>query len=572
MQNRLDNLLAPAPSQLATKQSARALAREAARLASPRQDKVRREEFVLPPEQDRGPPLRRSRDVADQTGHIPEGRDRNRPPGSASRRDDPPRREELLGRTQESEPPRRTDPPRRSERPEGAPPRRQAPPGLTKSEQGSCGEASDIGETKPTGTIHQVAGEPSFDEIVQSLADVTAEVEGELTEAVQASVDDTALSGRGVDPEAQAPSVPQDAPTEGQTTTGEAHVQLTPSGETDAASSPSETSAPRPEQAAAIHDGVHEPDAQGCATEREAREEEVRPGSEAAPPLPVQVAAAPEQATTAMAPSAAPTGDQSQPTTLPETSAITQRVDAIGAQGISVRQEHGLVGAPGTSAHQEQTSVTERAEPAGENRRDASAEARNETSGSVAGTDAKPAPKADQTWFGSPPASSGTPPRVPSTEAPVPNAPIRVVSEVPLGAVPVEIGLKSLAGINHFEIRLDPVELGRIEVRLEIDAEGGVKAHLSVDRVETLALLQRDAKTLERAFDQAGLKLSDGSVDLSLRDQHSQGQRRHEHAGDERRDGSRRPGPEIRHEHADPPLADAPRRLWGRPAGIDVRI
>jgi flagellar hook-length control protein FliK len=95
---------------------------------------------------------------------------------------------------------------------------------------------------------------------------------------------------------------------------------------------------------------------------------------------------------------------------------------------------------------------------------------------------------------------------------------------------------------------------------------------MSVDRVETLALLQRDAKTLERAFDQAGLKLADGSVDLSLRDQNAQGQGRHEHAGDERRDGSRRPAPDIRHEHADPALAEAPRRLWRGAAGIDVRI
>jgi hypothetical protein len=35
-----------------------------------------------------------------------------------------------------------------------------------------------------------------------------------------------------------------------------------------------------------------------------------------------------------------------------------------------------------------------------------------------------------------------------------------VVHQVPLGAVPIEIGLKSLAGVNRFEIRLDPAELG----------------------------------------------------------------------------------------------------------------
>ena len=79
-------------------------------------------------------------------------------------------------------------------------------------------------------------------------------------------------------------------------------------------------------------------------------------------------------------------------------------------------------------------------------------------------------------------------------------------------------GLKTLAGVNRFEIRLDPAELGRIDVQLDISEDGEVKAHLVVDRVETLSLLQRDARTLERAFEQAGLKPSEGGVDLSLRD------------------------------------------------------
>jgi flagellar hook-length control protein FliK len=147
-----------------------------------------------------------------------------------------------------------------------------------------------------------------------------------------------------------------------------------------------------------------------------------------------------------------------------------------------------------------------------------------------------------------------------------------VVTEVPLGAVPIEIGLKSLAGINHFEIRLDPVELGRIDVRLEIDKEGGVKAHLSVDRVETLALLQRDSKTLESAFDQAGLKLSGGSVDLSLRDQSPQGQGRQDQAGHQRHDGPRHSTPDMRHDDANPAPAEPPRRIWRGVAGVDVRI
>lgn len=89
---------------------------------------------------------------------------------------------------------------------------------------------------------------------------------------------------------------------------------------------------------------------------------------------------------------------------------------------------------------------------------------------------------------------------------------------VPLGAVPMTIALRSLQDMNRFDIRLDPVELGRIDVRLDIDRESGtVSADLVVDRPSTLALLQRDADALQQALSQAGLDAS-GGVSLSLRD------------------------------------------------------
>lgn len=90
-------------------------------------------------------------------------------------------------------------------------------------------------------------------------------------------------------------------------------------------------------------------------------------------------------------------------------------------------------------------------------------------------------------------------------------------------AVPVEIGLRALQGLKEFQIRLDPAELGRVDVRLEIGDDKSVTARVVVDRVETLHLLQREARTLERAFEQAGLKSSDAGIDISLRDPGLQG-------------------------------------------------
>ena len=94
---------------------------------------------------------------------------------------------------------------------------------------------------------------------------------------------------------------------------------------------------------------------------------------------------------------------------------------------------------------------------------------------------------------------------------------------VPIGQVPMTIGLRSLAGSSEFQIRLDPAELGRIEVKLEIDrAKGTVSTHLTVDRPDTLALLQRDAGQLQQALTQAGLDPGAGGVNLSLRQESGQ--------------------------------------------------
>ena len=99
---------------------------------------------------------------------------------------------------------------------------------------------------------------------------------------------------------------------------------------------------------------------------------------------------------------------------------------------------------------------------------------------------------------------------------------------VPLAGLAVEIAGQALTGKNRFEIRLDPPELGRIEVRLDVDKNGGVTSHLIADRADTLDLLRRDASGLERALQDAGLKTSDNSLQFSLRDQSGQQQQEHQ--------------------------------------------
>ncbi|MGB6732170.1 MAG: flagellar hook-length control protein FliK, partial [Xanthobacteraceae bacterium] len=95
---------------------------------------------------------------------------------------------------------------------------------------------------------------------------------------------------------------------------------------------------------------------------------------------------------------------------------------------------------------------------------------------------------------------------------------------VSIAGLPIAIAARVQAGSNQFDIRLDPPELGRIDVRLDVDSNGQVTSLVTVDRPETLTLLQSQQPQLERALQQAGLKTADNGLQFSLRDQSFAGQ------------------------------------------------
>lgn len=132
------------------------------------------------------------------------------------------------------------------------------------------------------------------------------------------------------------------------------------------------------------------------------------------------------------------------------------------------------------------------------------------------------------------------------------------------------IARRFASGARSFDIRLDPPELGRVQVRLEIGADRSVQAMLTADKPEALAELQRHARELARALAEAGLDLGENALGFALNE------------GGEDADGGQEPG-----EHAGTPadtrtlsisdastLAPASRygfMLAGR-AGVDMRI
>jgi hypothetical protein len=92
-----------------------------------------------------------------------------------------------------------------------------------------------------------------------------------------------------------------------------------------------------------------------------------------------------------------------------------------------------------------------------------------------------------------------------------------------IDALAMAMAATSARGLKHFDIRLDPPELGRVDVHLSVGRDGKAEALLTVDRPDTLEFLRRDSVTLQRALRDAGLDLSNNSLNFSLKGQQRQG-------------------------------------------------
>jgi flagellar hook-length control protein FliK len=85
--------------------------------------------------------------------------------------------------------------------------------------------------------------------------------------------------------------------------------------------------------------------------------------------------------------------------------------------------------------------------------------------------------------------------------------------------VAVHIAKAAADGADKIHVKLKPASLGQVDVQLDIAADGRVQVVVSADRAETLDLLQRDARGLERALNDAGLQMDQQSMSFNLRDQ-----------------------------------------------------
>jgi flagellar hook-length control protein FliK len=138
---------------------------------------------------------------------------------------------------------------------------------------------------------------------------------------------------------------------------------------------------------------------------------------------------------------------------------------------------------------------------------------------------------------------------------------------VPVAGLAVAIAARAQAGSQQFDIRLDPPELGRIDVRLAVDGSGQVSTHVTTERADTLQLLQSQQPQLERALEQAGLKTAENGLQFTLRDQSFGGQNN---------GSSPQPGSAAQVVIPDPELAPvAATQIYARAGvggGLDIRV
>jgi flagellar hook-length control protein FliK len=134
-----------------------------------------------------------------------------------------------------------------------------------------------------------------------------------------------------------------------------------------------------------------------------------------------------------------------------------------------------------------------------------------------ANTASTPSPSADNISI--PPATNASTTAESSGDTPVRLAvATREGQTAEMQTLALHIAARSAKGDSRFTIRLDPPELGQIDVNLSVNSHGHAQAVLAVEKPQTLDLLLRDAPALERALKDAGLELG-SNLSFSLKDE-----------------------------------------------------
>ncbi|MCK5166018.1 MAG: flagellar hook-length control protein FliK [Rhodospirillaceae bacterium] len=104
--------------------------------------------------------------------------------------------------------------------------------------------------------------------------------------------------------------------------------------------------------------------------------------------------------------------------------------------------------------------------------------------------------------------------------------------------VTVQITKAVNSGLDKINIQLRPASLGRVDVQLEMSGDGRISATILADNKDTLDMLQRGARDLAKALNDAGLQTDQQDLNFSLREHNQQQAGNGGSSGDEKLDFS----------------------------------
>lgn len=195
--------------------------------------------------------------------------------------------------------------------------------------------------------------------------------------------------------------------------------------------------------------------------------------------------------------------------------AMANEADPGAGLPVAVAEEGIRAADPLAAIAGHQTPAAEMAEPNG-----AAAQPTEATAGQTTASQATPgqpgAAQAGNGFAAGPSVPGGLAASGPAAPPPRPPSPAAFRQ-----VAPIAIALASGPGRSpRLTVALEPEELGRVEIRIEraTDTEAAT-IHVLAERPETLALLQRDARELDRALQQAGIKVAEGGTSFGLSDQ-----------------------------------------------------
>ena len=105
-----------------------------------------------------------------------------------------------------------------------------------------------------------------------------------------------------------------------------------------------------------------------------------------------------------------------------------------------------------------------------------------------------------------------SPATAPEARAPAPAAPPTTPARQ---VAPVLVSVAIAGGTARLSLTLEPAELGRVEISIERQGDTA-EVRVQAERPETLALLQRDQRELDRTLTQAGIGADGRSLSFSL--------------------------------------------------------